>query len=70
MLLGVVVAQGVPSLEHLATNNTGMCAVQVDFCVSLHSLFGVKHFATSNAAVLRAAVVTPPYHPLDCGIDV
>ena len=44
MLLCVVVSKGIPRFENFSTNNAGVAHVEVNLCVSFHSLFRVKVF--------------------------
>ena len=52
MLLCVVMSKGIPCFKYFSTNNTGMAHVQMNFCVSFHSLFCVKVFGAHWAGIL------------------
>ena len=52
MLLCVVMSKSIPRFKYFSTNNTGVTHVQVNLCVSFHSLFCVKGFGAHRAGIL------------------
>ena len=52
MLLGIVSCQSVSSVENLVTDNAVVRHSEVDLCVSLATLLGLKEFATGQTLIL------------------